>query len=122
MKIKTILIIVIFCGLLSGQKKAPEEANRIQLKPNTFKAGEKVTVTFGVIKNNQPVKSATVSGGVDSQTLFSKTYSNVRRDEQAAPSFTWTAASGKHTIWFTVKGKKRKDPKRFEKEVDVRSE
>lgn len=119
MKAKSIIIFVVFFGLSFFKIASPISTQRITLEPEKFMSGTKVKVSFNFGSKSGTIQSVNIIGGVDERTFFRQLYKKIDTSKLKVPNFFWTAAKGKHKIWFQIKRSSLRKAERFERDVNV---
>lgn len=76
--------------------------SNISMSPSQPAAGNTITFTVSFTPQDDAVTNFKITGGVDSNQVFERTYASIPADVTRTDSFTWTSTSGNHTVWFEL--------------------
>jgi hypothetical protein len=102
---KVMPILYIFLDLFFASFIFTDEANylgSITIVPAMPKSGDKVVIKADLPPGELPVNDVIITGGIDSELLFRKTFKEIPHNAIKSVKFIWIAQAGRHNAWFKL--------------------
>jgi hypothetical protein len=105
MKLKVKLVILLMLMSLSALSYAALDlkfSSAITLSPAAPNLGDTVIISVSFKSAGDAVTNMKIIGGIDGVQLYERDYASIQANGSRTDSFTWTAAGGNHTAFFTL--------------------
>jgi hypothetical protein len=102
---KVILILYILLDLFFTSFIFTNEVNylgSITIVPSMPKSGDKVVIKADLPPGATPINDVIITGGIDSELFFRKTFKEIPHNAIKSVKFIWMAQAGRHNAWFKL--------------------